>query len=117
MTILTFQSSPIIIESLGPWVRSQIVALEELLLNILQGETFPELEALITECTNPLDSSKWIREDVQNRTPGYSFISDERNSFYKYDTALLKRIHENPKLFAKFMIVNSEGQIQVRPSA
>lgn len=109
---ITIDSYPIMMASFGEFVISGVVLAEQQLTPTLQGFTFPELEAHIARTTNPDDPENWIREDVQNTTPGYSLISDKRNPFWLYDDALLTKILSNPITADKFMIVRKDGKTQ-----
>jgi hypothetical protein len=48
-----------------------------------------------------------VADDLGNRNLGYSFLSDERNSFSQHRDMLLKAIMNHPELRDRFVIINN----------
>lgn len=48
---------------------------------------------------------EYIKEDLDNRKPGYCFLDDDRNSFSKYRLTLLQHIVQSPTLGPRFFHV------------
>jgi hypothetical protein len=89
-SVLSIDGNPIIIEDFKHKVTSVLNKAEEGLKKVLCGLSFPELEADLDRCLNRDDPANWIRDNINNRTEGYSFITDTRNPFFRYKDQLLK---------------------------
>jgi hypothetical protein len=63
---------------------------KEGLKKVLQGLSFPELNANLDRYLNCDDPANWIKGNIGNQVEGYSFINDTQNPFYRYKDQLLK---------------------------
>ena len=59
---------------------------------------------------------EYIKEDLENRRLGYSFLEEQRNGFSKHRVTLLQRIVQDPQLCERFCHVQ-DGRLRLRPAA
>jgi hypothetical protein len=87
---------------------------ERCLQKALQGLKFPDFEAIISKCTNMDDPSSWIQDDLQNNTPGYSFVTDDRNNLHQFHNSFQKALLNDAHLREKFSVQHSDGTVHIK---
>jgi hypothetical protein len=87
---------------------------ERRLRKALQGLEFPEFEEVVSKCMDLEDTTGWIMDDLQNISPGYSFVNDKRNQFHRFSRTFCKALmSERSQFYVRF----ADGSIHFKRSA
>lgn len=101
METFSFKSHPFTLSSFKDFAVGLVTRSESLLLTILNGLDIAELEARIDAALSLDNHEGWFKDTLRNEELGYSFLTDERNLFGKYEDALMEHIfREHSSLYA-----------------
>ena len=89
-TIVTIDGFPITMKDLKVFLKLVLQEAERWLQVALQGLTVPDFDKVVNDCIGSEAVGNWIKDDLHNRDPGYSFISDARNPFQSFSETLLR---------------------------
>src|SRR5205807_33353 len=102
---------PITMTNFADFPNNMLQEAERCLQVVLQGLSFPDFESVISSCVNSEDASGWIKDDLCNRDPGYSFVSDPRNPFQRFSDSFLQAIMDevnHPQFAQRFFLRDSD---------
>jgi hypothetical protein len=83
----------------------------------LQGLKFRDFDKIIAECLRSDNPKKWIKDDLRNQEPGYSFLTDTRNSFHLVKDWFLKELmdeEKNPQIAGDFFFRDRDGRVHFK---
>jgi hypothetical protein len=101
-TVLSLHGYSLVISEFPQWYQSRLKSAEALMSDVLCGFEFPELHEIIRRRLNPKSPADWFIDDLTNRTPGYSFITDPQNELIQFEKALHRKIMTTPDVRNRF---------------
>jgi hypothetical protein len=119
-TVISIDGFPISMKDYKAFPTQMLKLGESRLQDILQGLKFPDFEEEVVKCIVSNDVSNWIKDDLRNEQPGYSFLSDRRNVFYKFSERFLQTIMDeenHPNLAHHFFIRGLDGKVHFKRGA
>jgi hypothetical protein len=119
-TVISMDGFPITMKDYKAFPGQMLKLAESRLQDVLLGVKFPDFDQEVTKCIASEDVSNWIKDDLRNEDPGYSFLSDRRNAFYKFSDHFLQTImdekdHQN--VAHHFFIRGLDGQVHFKRGA
>jgi hypothetical protein len=114
--VVTMDGYPIAMTDFAQFPQNMLNEAEHCLQVVLQGLTFPDFEKIISGSVGE-DPTHWIKDDLCNRSPGYSFVSDPRNPFQPFTQRLLRAIMDtenNPEVARRFFLQGQDGKVQFK---
>src|SRR5256885_12903277 len=91
-TVISMDGYPITIVNFASFPTNLLQEAETCLQTILRGLQFPEFEKIVSSSFGSGDPTGWIKDDLRNKDPGYSFVSNPRNPFRQFSESLLRAI-------------------------
>jgi hypothetical protein len=116
-TIVTIDGFPIAMKDLKAFPKCVLQEAERRLQVALQGLTFPDFDKVVNDCLEHEAVGNWIKDDLRNRDPGYSFISDTRNPFQSFSETLLRAMMDednNPRVASRFFVRSLDGKVHFK---
>lgn len=92
METFSFKSHPFTMSSFKAFAVGLVSSSESLLLSILDGLDITDLDARIHSALSLDKSDGWFKDTLHNDEYGYSFLTDERNDFARYQDSLMDHI-------------------------
>ena len=116
-TVVSIDGFPIAMKDFKSFPGRMLKESERRLQVALQGLSFPDFDKVIDACVNSEDVQNWIKDDLRNREPGYSFLTDPRNPFQSFSETLLRAIMDednNPELARRFFVRSLDGKVHLK---
>jgi hypothetical protein len=118
-TIVQMDGVPIQVLSLIDMTHRLLAECDKRLRKALQGLWFPDFHERVLACTRLNDTDNWLRDDLRNMTPGYSFVYDKRNKFQEYEHLLLAALlddENNPEIASRLSMRHADGTVHIKRS-
>jgi hypothetical protein len=119
-SIVSIDGHPISMKDFQAFPNHLLKLAESQLDAALQGLSFPDFESAIRRCVGNEDVTHWIKDDLCNREPGYSFLSDTRNPFHTFSECFLQAIMDeenNPHVARRFFVRSLDGKVHLKRGA
>ncbi|KAG5221641.1 hypothetical protein IMY05_C4349000100 [Salix suchowensis] len=114
METFSFKSHPFTMSSFKDFAVALVASSESLMMSLLDSLDIVALDARIAAALSLDKSEGWFKDMLRDEDPGYSFLSDERNGFARYEDALMD--HMCRKGSSLYAVHTPEG-IQFKPNA
>ncbi|KAF9493147.1 P-loop containing nucleoside triphosphate hydrolase protein [Pleurotus eryngii] len=114
METFSFKSHPFTMSSFKDFAVALVASSESLMMSLLDSLDIVALDARIAAALSLDKSEGWFKDTLRDEDPGYSFLSDERNGFARYEDALMD--HMCRKGSSLYAVHTPEG-IQFKPNA
>lgn len=114
-TVISMNGFSLPIANIPPWYQLRLTSAKEDLEKVLCGLSFPELDTIIARRLDPASPIDWFSDDLTERKPRYSFITDSRNKLEQFKNRLLSEIAANKKTWNRFYFQDVDGSL--RPKA
>ncbi|KAF4568675.1 hypothetical protein EYR36_010688 [Pleurotus pulmonarius] len=114
METFSFKSHPFTMSSFKTFAVGLLSSSESLLLSILDGLDISDLDARINAALSLDKSDGWFKDTLRDDEYGYSFLTDERNDFARYQDSLMDHICRNDS--TRYAVHTPDG-IQFKPNA
>jgi hypothetical protein len=100
-TAFTVDGHYIALETLRQWVKAEVMELRALVYEKL---FFGKIPAASKDGRTAQGATNKLQDDFANISPGYSFLSDDRNNPREQQFLLLKLVLTDPKLYERFCV-------------
>ncbi|KAJ8694439.1 hypothetical protein PTI98_009363 [Pleurotus ostreatus] len=114
METFSFKSHPFTMSSFKDFAVGLVSSSESLLLSILDGLDITDLDARIHTALSLDNSDGWFKDTLRDEEYGYSFITDKRNDFARYQDLLMDHLCRND---STTYAVHTPDGIQFKPNA
>ncbi|KAF7425915.1 hypothetical protein PC9H_008277 [Pleurotus ostreatus] len=114
METFSFKSHPFTMSSFRDFAVGLVSSSESLLLSLLDGLDITDLDARIHTALSLDNSDGWFKDTLRDEEHGYSFLTDERNGFSRYQDSLMDHICRND---STVYAVHTPDGIQFKPNA
>jgi hypothetical protein len=115
-TTLTRNGYSLVIDEFPTWFRARLDSVKALMHKSLCGFEFPELDEIINRRLNPKSPHDWFIDDITNRSPKYSFLTNPENELTQFKRSLITKILETPDICQHFHFLDADGKLELKPS-
>jgi hypothetical protein len=116
-TVISIDGFPISMKDYKAFPTQMLKMAETRLRDVLLGLQFPDFDQEVTKCIVSDNVGNWIKDDLRNEQPGYSFLSDKRNAFHKFSERFLQTIMDeenHPELAHHFFIQGLDRKVHFK---